>query len=494
MKHLLTVCTLLWAIFVAFPNAAQAQNDTQDFINELIGTWSLVAIAEGEDSMSTIDDGIEQLFVLSQWEDDIDQDTIYGKMLTDGLVDVEGKIKVAYDTIIYHSWTLDFPDNEPPLPVTLQNNSLIITNFLTVFYFQRIIENCSDLPAPNILGDVILCPGESSTLSVENPDQYSSFQWYKRPYLPSNSPLQFISGANSSTYTITDNDLLYYFSVEVTQDTCVLFSSEVLVDQIVSLPPFVQTAGDFVIDNNGNTAVCGNNELFFISYGLNNIQWYKDGQPIPNANDDTLYVTTSGEYTATGIDICGFPTALGVSIPVVFSSNSIIPIVEAPWCGAFAYVSNADEFVSFEWYYRWWNAPPDVFQLVPDLNNDSIPEYDNNGNYYRMGWLKVVALGNNGCISESEPTVWLCEGIEDLYATDIILYPNPAQNVLTINNQSKDRITEISLFDTNGKHLLSQTNASNTNVNINVDHLPQGIYYCQMIMPKGVIYRTFVKQ
>ena len=150
--------------------------------------------------------------------------------------------------------------------------------------------------------------------------------------------------------------------------------------------------------------------------------------------------------------------------------------------------------MSFEWYYHWVDSVPNVFQLVPDSNNDTIPDYDNNGTTYMFSWLKVVALGNNGCISESEPTLWYCEGIEDLYAADITLYPNPAQNVLTINNQSKDRITEISLFDTNGKHLLSQTNASNTNVNINVDHLPQGIYYCQMIMPKGVIYRTFVKQ
>ena len=494
MKHLLTVCSLLWAIFVAFPNAAQAQNDTQDFINELIGTWSLIAITEGEDSMSTIGTEMAQIMVVSQWEDDINQDTVYGKILVDGEVQVEGKIKVAYDTIVYHSWTLDFPDNEPPLPVTLQNNSLIITNFLTVFYFQRIIENCSDLPAPNILGDVILCPGESSTLAVENPDQYSSFQWYKRPYLPSNSPLEAISGANSASYTVTDNDLLYYFSVEVMQDTCVLFSSEVLIDQIVTLPPFVQTMGDFIINSNGNTVVCDNNELFFIGYGLNNIQWYKDGQPIPNANDDTLYVTTSGEYTATGIDICGFPTALGVSIPVLFTTT-VTPIVEAFFCSEFAYVTNAEEFESFEWWYNPYfkgNTEPDTFFLVSNFNTEIIPYiYEE---YAVWAWIKVVTTDSNGCTSESEPTYWMCWGIEDLYAADIALYPNPTQNVLTINNQSKDRITEISLFDTNGKHLFSQTNNSNTNVNINVDLLPKGIYYCQMIMPKGVIYRTFVKQ
>lgn len=484
--------TLFFLFCFVFCSITLQAQTPQQLIEQLLGTWSFLAVSNGMGDSTNIADAPfnEQLFVMWQDASDIGEDSLNAKIITDGIIGNEGKVFVFYDTNAL-LWMLDFPDQEPPRSFIVSDTMLIINDGAGYnSYFVPVAINCADLPLPIISGDVILCPNQTSVLSV--PDTYNSYQWYKRPYFPSGSTPQAIAGATSASYTVTANDdLLYYFSVEVTQDTCVLMASEVLIDQIIGLPPFAQSAGSFTIDANGNTILCNTDTLLLIMYSMANPQWYNNGSPIPGATDDTLKVTTAGNYTALGTDNCGFPTSLGVEIPVI-QANTPVPIVDAVFCGDYCYVVNGSEYEHFEWYYGYPTFP---FEPIIGIDNDSISHSDCPQCYWyfsQWSFMQVVATDSYGCSAISEPDYWGCEGIEEVYGSKISLYPNPASNFVHIENSGSQQIKQLTVVDIDGRTMISEMPNSHSPT-LSVQNLPVGVYYCQIVLPNGILYRTFAK-
>ena len=479
--------TLFFLFCFVFCSVTLQAQTPQQLIEQLLGTWSFLAVSNGMGDSTNIADAPfnEQLFVMWQDTSDIGEDSLNAKIITDGIIGNEGKVFVFYDTNAL-LWMLDFPDQEPPRSFIVSDTMLIINDGAGYnSYFVPVGVNCADLPLPIISGDVILCPNQTSVLSVS--DTYDTYQWYKRPYFPSGSTPQAIAGAIAASYTVTANDdLLYYFSVEVTQDTCVLMANEVLIDQIIGLPPFAQSAGSFTIDANGNTILCNTDTLLLIMYSMANPQWYNNGSPIPGATDDTLKVIATGNYTALGTDNCGFPTSLGVEIPVI-QANTPVPIVDAVFCGNYCYVVNGSQYEHFDWYYS-YNAS--LFEPVIGIDNDSINVSDCPQCYFTF--MQVVAVDSYGCSATSEPNPWGCEGIEEVYGSKISVYPNPATNFVHIENSGSQQIKQLTVVDIDGRTMLSETPNSHSPT-LSVQNLPAGVYYCQIVLPNGILYRTFAK-
>jgi hypothetical protein len=170
---------------------------------------------------------------------------------------------------------------------------------------------------PEVFGDTLLCPNDSGELSTQ---PYDSYQWYKRAY--SDTLSEMIPGATSQSITIhAEEDGLYFFSVEVTEDTCTARSEEVLVDVYSFLLPFVSSSGDFEIDpSDGSSVLCEGDTMYFTllpPYDTS-ITWFKEGSPIPGENDTTLTVTMAGDYLVEGApSVCpGFVQQLGVTLTV----------------------------------------------------------------------------------------------------------------------------------------------------------------------------------
>lgn len=483
---------LLFCIMLLCGTYLQAQTETaQQKIEQLLGTWSFVALSDGTDSLVIGSPEIpfaEQLFLASQEANDVGEDSINAQILTDGQVGNDGKAFVYYDSDISSTgWKIDFPDEEPPRLFIVNDTMLIINDGAGFnFYFMRVVSTCADLPTPTISGDLILCFNETSILSVA--DTYSSYQWYKRPYLPSGSTPQLIAGATSASYTVNGNtDALYYFSVVVTQDTCELTSNEVLVDQIIGLLPYAESAGSFTIDANGNTILCNNDTLLLIMHSMANPQWYKNGVAMPNETNDTLKVTTAGSYTAFGTDFCGMPTSLGVEIPVM-EANTPVPIVDAILCGDYCYVVNGSEFEHFDWYYSDWGS--DLLTYVEGVSIDSMSIEDCPECYYRF--IQVTATDSYGCTSISEADEWGCQGIEEVYGGKIRVYPNPATNFVQIENSGSQQIKALNVIDSMGRVVLSEAPNSHSPTLL-VQNLSVGVYYCQIVLQDGILYRPFAK-
>ncbi len=81
--------------------------------------------------------------------------------------------------------------------------------------------------------------------------------------------------------------------------------------------------------------------------------------------------------------------------------------------------------------------------------------------------------GENGERSETQQDV-----------ENIVVYPNPADNLFTIALPQHEEYTQVSLFDMSGKTLLQETYSPETGVvSIRTGHLPDGIYLLQCTWP-----------
>lgn len=177
---------------------------------------------------------------------------------------------------------------------------------------------------PTVTGDLLLCPASSATLTTQ---QYSAYQWYSRPFGSSN-PAQPIPGATGQTLTVNADDTPLYISVAATLNGCTEQSQEVLVDGLAFLPVTVATSGEFGISDDGELVICTGDTIFMVAqlpYTLN-FRWYKNQVLIPGTNNDTLVVTTPGNYwlTASPGECPNWTASLGLEIPVIWG--------DAPGC------------------------------------------------------------------------------------------------------------------------------------------------------------------
>lgn len=179
------------------------------------------------------------------------------------------------------------------------------------FFIIKMDANCPYTPTiyPT---NLILCPNTTDTLWTQT---YDSYQWYV-----GGVPIQ---GATNQYYVVSSNlDAGSFFSVEVTLNGCKEFADSVLVDGYAFLGVTVATEGKFFVDGLGVAKACEGDTLLLV---LNlpydtQIQWTKNGGPIIGATNDTLVITTSGDYSVSGApSICpNFIENLGNQIPIEF--------------------------------------------------------------------------------------------------------------------------------------------------------------------------------
>jgi len=70
-------------------------------------------------------------------------------------------------------------------------------------------------------------------------------------------------------------------------------------------------------------------------------------------------------------------------------------------------------------------------------------------------------------------------GVDENKSRDIQLYPNPAQDFLTINN-TNSKIQTIKMYDAFGKLLLSTLNYNKEDIILNVQNLSKGVYFIKL--------------
>lgn len=107
------------------------------------------------------------------------------------------------------------------------------------------------------------------------------------------------------------------------------------------------------------------------------------------------------------------------------------------------------------------------------------------------GTYTVRAITSDGCLSAaSNGIISQPLSAEPSLEKTILLYPNPATNVIKLTNVGVG-ITQLDLFDTNGRWL--QT-IDKTKEEISVNQLPMGTYLLQITTKKGIVMKKFIKE
>jgi len=383
-------------------------------------------------------------------------------------------------TATANGWSVQFEVNIsgsfPWEIIVLNDNELLFLDGSMVVdgpyahYFTRAVSSDCLQVNPVITGDLFVnCEYETSVLSTQTFDTY---QWYRRGYFDSNAVP--IPGATGQTYTVNIYDVLSYFSVAVTSDTCSVTSNEVLIDQLIGLPPYVVSEGDFTIDTNGNTIVCPGDTLWLTAYNIANLQWYINGESLGAINQNPLPVTYTGNYTVTGNDpICTLnPVSLGLEIGVIAPPKpQLEPLSLTEEIGIL--VNNAEDFVSFQWYY---NGMP----IINATNSSYLFDSLQFGNFY------VATIDSYGCNAVSDIYSFTTGTDSPDLMNPVLFYPMPVSETLYFGNLSNEQIYTATLYELTGRILFQ--NQVNNNSGIKISHLPEGIYLCKISDSRGSLY------
>lgn len=178
------------------------------------------------------------------------------------------------------------------------------------------------------------------------------------------------------------------------------------------------------------------------------------------ANDDI-----DGDGLANYIDNDDDGDLILTSVEYVFSNKNVMAILDTDSDGIPNYLDNDDD-------------GDGVLTFKEDYNGDGNPLNDDTNTNGIADYLEVaVALG-----------------VENFSVRNTIqLYPNPANDVLNIQNDSDESITSLSIYNINGT-LLKEIKDYNKVINIPVSDFQAGVYFVKISLNDKILNYKFIKQ
>lgn len=325
--------------------------------------------------------------------------------------------------------------------------------------------------------NLILCPNDTAYLSTE---VYDSYQWYKDGNL-------LIGETNQTLMVTSANDAGSQFHVAATLASCTENSDTVLVDGWVFLLPYVITHTTPVqIGGSGEAYYCAETtvELELGMPYTENITWYENGNPIPGEDSTTIFITQSGNYSASGAPATcpDFIQYLGVTIPIVINQPFEPSWLDLPmmnW-GANDTCTNC-----VQCYF---------YQLGDSLVADSGIIYD----WWTSGtldniWMFTTYIAecydSMGCLG-IDTVEFFVASIEEHPLLQLNLFPNPTTDILQLYIQEDMENYQVRFMDMYGRIVKQQK----LNSSIDVSTLSAGIYTVEVYSKKYYLRKRMIKQ
>ena len=303
--------------------------------------------------------------------------------------------------------------------------------------------------------DFTYCPGDLVTLSTE---EYDSYQWYYN-FTNSNTGGTLISGATEQQFVVDISSWGFaYFYVEATLDDCTEASPTQLIDSWVFLFPVIQSEGQSTFCEGDST------EILMPSPGVFKYQWYRDGTPIPGANQQNYWVKESGTYVVeVAYEQCPeFWLSSGVGPTFTFLE------VTFPNVALSGDTLMADSGLQWQWLL-------DGQPIAGATGSSWVAQ--------ESGMYSLRFTDANGCEGETPPVAVTISSTTEISALAIRTYPNPVRDALFV--ESDLPLARIRLLDQQGRVLWDAEPAGSGEAHIPMDRFSAGTYGLQVLLADG---------
>lgn len=308
-----------------------------------------------------------------------------------------------------------------------------------------------------------ICPGSSITLTA-NSGANLTYQWFKNG--------NAINTATSISYTTADTGS---YSVRVTNYYgCTNLSSTRIISAAPVPASYVTALGPLTFCN-GSSVTLKTSSGSGYTY-----QWYKYGNPIAGAVNQTLVATTSGTYKVQVTNSNGCTKKSGTkTVNVLPLPNAVItPVGSTTICAGDSVRLNANTGSGYTYYWKKYG----------NIINGAASSY-----YYakNAGPYKVVVTGSNGCSKVSAAvnvSVITCREFLPGSEQPVSIYPNPAYNELNVIGSEIYKV-EISTIE--GKTVY--TSLEKGTQNIDISQLQAGLYFVIIYSGNEIVTKRLEK-
>jgi len=427
----------------------------------------------------------------------------------------------SYNWMVYNS-TLSTSN------ATLNNISAPIVNYFGSF------TGLEDGSIPSAFlhpqGKTVICIGDGLVLNAE-PANGDFYTW-----LLNGNTIPGASGANVTSYTASQPG---NYTVKITYSGKVVESIPVAVSTIA--PP------NAVVNANGPLTYCTGNGLELNAGNTPGVtyQWKLNGMDIPGATNSTYQVTQAGDYRVLveniGCASTSVPTSIQAGPLNVYLGNdtsyceikNVYAKLDAGYPGAKYLWSTGETTQTIQvkkagkYTVRVDAGPNCVDDDEIIVNIDPLPKaagisFVQNGNTYQFfpsgpvgatGFLWIFSDGTvttannpvktingdlyvrmvmfNACGSDTMQLGWPLSVTEVAQESDVVIYPNPAKDVINVQLSGVATISEVTVINNIGA-VVSRTEVINAGKHsINTSNLPAGNYMLRVNTTNGVVNKKF---
>jgi hypothetical protein len=249
---------------------------------------------------------------------------------------------------------------------------------------------------------------------------------------------------------------------------------------------------DGIIDDNnldiditvysGTTFCQGGSVTMEAFHNGTSLQWKKNGANIPGATSALYTANKAGVYTCVTTGSCSTEESIGTTVTVNKNPKAVITAGgPTTFCAGGSVTLSVTPVAGG--MYQW-------FQGASAIAGETGLNYvaTTSGNFKCR-----VTKAATGCVKMSTPipvNVTCKEG--EFVENNIQVYPNPASTVITIATQNNNEKI-IHLIDALGSVIATQITTENV-LQMNIEQLPAGVYFVQIVENGIITSNNFIKQ